>query len=441
MSDIFDRLHEVTGISKYSNSEVVTPIHIVKDMIDLLPVDVFNPEATFLDPAVKSGRFLVEIYNRLMNSLKMIETFPDSNERKQHILKKQLYGVATSAVTATFVRKQLYDNPKKIGNIIYDSNVTSKLIQGAFDNMKFDVVIGNPPYNRGGDIDFVNLGFELSTKYCVMITPAKWQTAEANQKIASKMSYGEFRKKLVPHMSHIVLYPDASDIFSIEQVDGVCFFCIDKSEHDECTVINKSRLQKHFNSRSTRDIRNRQTLHNIGNDIIGSIGAYKVYTFNKSKPKRFQVWTNSQMGGIGGRGGFNKEGEYTYLLGNEGSAQFLSISRIIDSSDAVDMSTRTGASTLSFSSDDRQECENFVSWINTRFTRWFVAINISKLTGVINDDTFRLVPIPSPDTQGHTYGHPDFKFDHIYTDEELYKYYGLDKKYIDVIESVIKERK
>lgn len=48
-----------------------------------------------------------------------------------------------------------------------------------------------------------------------MITPAKWQTAEADQKIASKMSYGQFRKKLVPHMREVVFYPDAGNVFDI----------------------------------------------------------------------------------------------------------------------------------------------------------------------------------------------------------------------------------
>ena len=38
--------------------------------------------------------------------------------------------------------------------------------------MRFDVVVGNPPYNSGMDLDFVNKGFDLCTKYCVMITPA-----------------------------------------------------------------------------------------------------------------------------------------------------------------------------------------------------------------------------------------------------------------------------
>lgn len=50
--------------------------------------------------------------------------------------------------------------------------------------MNFDVVIGNPPYNRGMDLDFVHKGFLISTQYTCMITPAKWQTAEADQKVA-----------------------------------------------------------------------------------------------------------------------------------------------------------------------------------------------------------------------------------------------------------------
>ena len=45
-----------------------------------------------------------------------------------------------------------------------------------FGQMKFDVVIGNPPYNKGMDLDFVDLGYKISNKYTVMITPAKWQT-------------------------------------------------------------------------------------------------------------------------------------------------------------------------------------------------------------------------------------------------------------------------
>ena len=49
MEDIFDKLQAITGISKYSNSEVITPKSIVSDMVDLIPADVFSPESKFLE--------------------------------------------------------------------------------------------------------------------------------------------------------------------------------------------------------------------------------------------------------------------------------------------------------------------------------------------------------------------------------------------------------
>ena len=139
---------------------------------------------------------------------------------------------------------------------------------------------------------------------------------------------------------------------------------------------------------------------------------------------RYQVWTNDQLSkGGGARGGVG-------LLNNLGNTQCVGLSRILDKMDSDYELDKPGASSCSFSSDNRAECESFVSWLNTRFTRFFVAINISKLGSIITDYCFRFVPAP-----------PSGKFDHIYTDEELYKAFNLPQKYIDVIEAVIKERK
>ena len=75
-----------------------------------------------------------------------------------------------------------------------------------FGQMKFDVVIGNPPYNKGMDLDFVDLGYKISNKYTVMITPAKWQTtADDYSGCASKnINYKQFREMYVPHMSSLI---------------------------------------------------------------------------------------------------------------------------------------------------------------------------------------------------------------------------------------------
>lgn len=83
-----------------------------------------------------------------------------------------------------------------------------------------------------------------------------------------------------------------------------------------------------------------------------------------------------------------------------------------------------------FESDSRDECESFGTWIYSKFTRFFLVPNISKLNNIQTNHCFRFVPAP-----------PSGKFDHIYTDAELYKAFNLPQKYIDVIEAVIKERK
>lgn len=136
--------------------------------------------------------------------------------------------------------------------------------------MHFDLVIGNPPYNKGMDIDFIDLGYELSEQYTVMIVPAKWQTADANQRISSKMSYGQFREKLVPHMEYVCFYPDCLDVFGISESCGISWFILDKGNtyENSCTVENKCNLQKYANGIEKRDITHRQTLWNIGNKII-----------------------------------------------------------------------------------------------------------------------------------------------------------------------------
>lgn len=90
----------------------------------------------------------------------------------------------------------------------------------------------------------------------------------------------------------------------------------------------------------------------------------------------------------------------------------------------------SSASSVTFASNSKDECESFISWLNCKFTRFFVTCNISKLTRILTNDYFRFVPAP-----------PTGKFDHIYTHEELYKAFNPPQKYRDVIEAVIKERK
>lgn len=94
--DIFDY------IPPQRTNQIFTPKKVVKQMVDMLeeenPGCFDNPDKTFADLYMKSGLYITEIVKRLYNSENMIELFPDSEERLDHIFEKQVYGLAPTEI-------------------------------------------------------------------------------------------------------------------------------------------------------------------------------------------------------------------------------------------------------------------------------------------------------------------------------------------------------
>jgi len=252
-----------------------------------------------------------------------------------------------------------------------------------------------------------------------MITPAKWQTAADDyQGCASKtIDYKGFREKLVPHMSKVVFYPMSSDVFDINVNSGITYFIMEKEKHELCEVINKwSCFPEYYNTTEVRSILNGETLCNIGKNIANHINTRGQFTYIRKKrsDKKYCVWGTSAIPAF-----------QNYRPGRKVANYMTSDLKICESKD-INLSSD---SFIFFESDNLDECKSFVSYMYTRLVRFMASIYISVFKGWNQKSTFKYVPAP-----------PSGKFDHIYTDEELYKAFNLPQKYIDVIEAVIKER-
>lgn len=472
---------DLIGISKLSNSEIATPQKVIDEMVALLPDEIFKPETTFLDPACKSGRYLISLKNRLMNSPKMIKAIPDEKERLKHILENQLYGLATSTTTALITTRALYGKLALNGNVTYidnyiqrmaDKNTNYKdLIKEAFGlNMTFDVVIGNPPYNDstsrgnggGGNaiyINFINMGQQIA-KYSSLIIPSAWMLLYPQG--CKHDPVDDLRKSTKFVVLHD--FKNCAQVFdNVSIPGGVCYYLMDTTKEDN--------VCKHYihNADNTVDIIDNMPLYNVqGNvifrdkytlkllDNIMKIDGTAYETFDKNYAGNKDYFDDGREIMITTWIGYelqpddknnikyyvNEKKHYTeygyvsfsqipkhsedykrhkIIIGEAftaGNPQVIDIPKHIGNNSVCSQSFIP----IFSKSNTEQECINIISYMKTKFFRFLV--QSMKADQHLNTRTFSLIPVQD--------------FSHTWTDEMLYKKYNLTPEEINYIESTIK---
>jgi site-specific DNA-methyltransferase (adenine-specific) len=289
----------LTCIANLSNDEVFTPPDLANRMLDLLAeawaadhagANLWEDKTVrFLDPCTKSGVFLREITRRLTTGLE--KEIPDLQTRVDHILTKQVFGIGITQLTSLLARRSVYcskfangshsiakslanesgniwfqrtehtwrdgkcefcgvgqsvfDRAKELENhayaFIHTHNIKAR-IAGLFgENMQFDVIIGNPPYqlSDGGYGTsaapiyqlFVEQAKALEPRYLSMIIPARW--------FAGGKGLDEFREAMLSddRLRSIDDFLSASDIFpGVGLKGGICYFLWDRDNPGQCKV-------------------------------------------------------------------------------------------------------------------------------------------------------------------------------------------------------------
>ena len=281
--------------------EIVTPDKVVKAMVDMLPAEVWNSHTVFLDPACKGGEYLREIYDRLMDTEVLQSEFPNAIERSNHILKNQIYGIALSQVSLERTAKKLLGedrNIRVIPNYIEVLKSLTKISKETQEKnhidmqsilnerfgrkMKFDVIIGNPPYqdsNGGGgrgnlatDIfdKFIINGVYMTSGCICLITPTKWVNKNNLKDVKTLLTDGH-TEKLVTYTNSNACFPGA-DI-----AGGVSYFLYDKTKtYNECCITNN--IKDDDNNRIRPLVLNGDVIiDNIAYGIVKALGEYKVF--------------------------------------------------------------------------------------------------------------------------------------------------------------------
>jgi len=309
----------LTCIANLSNDEVFTPPELANTMLDAVAAawavntgaDIWaDPSVRFLDPFTKSGVFLREVTRRLTDGLE--SAFPNLDERVDHILTKQVFGIAITHLTSLLARRSVYCSKfadgehsvaksftSDVGNIVFeriehtwigatefekvkgpDGKTIRRGVNGRCehcgasqktldrgagfethaysfihtddikahtaelfgDDMQFDVIVGNPPYqlaDGGGNGTsatpiynlFVEQAKKLEPRLLTMVIPSRWFTGGRglDDFRASMLSDGRVRS--------IDDYVISADVFpNVALKGGVCYFLWDRDHPGKCRV-------------------------------------------------------------------------------------------------------------------------------------------------------------------------------------------------------------
>ena len=502
----------LTCIANLSNDEVFTPPELACRMLDMLAqawaadhggANLWADRAVrFLDPFTKSGVFLREITHRLVQGL--AEQMPNLQERVDHVLTRQVFGIGITQLTSLLARRSLYcskqaNGPHSItqrftteaGNIwfermehswvhdkcrfcgagratldrgadrethayafIHTDNIKTRIAELFGDDMQFDVIIGNPPYqlSDGGHGAsaapiyqlFVENALDLEPHYAVFVTPSRW--------MAGGKGLDTFRASMLAdkRMRNIVDFPKLYEGFpGVKIRGGISYFLWDREHHGPCAVQTiwdgqptGPAVARHLDSYNILVRRNeavpilKKVVAPLEPSLDGQVSSGKPFGFRtffhgkadshdiadpvKLYGSRKVTWIDRADVTVNAAWVDEWKVLMTAVQGTSAAVETKFLSKPIL---AEPGSACTETYLVAGHFPDKAQAVNCVSYLRTRFVRFLVSLR--KATQHATRDVYAFVPCVPLDQE--------------WTDAKLYKRYGLTKNEIAFIESQVAE--
>lgn len=229
-------------IPNQKTNQIFTPRKVVQMMINNLeehdPSLFTRTDSTFIDLYMKSGMYITEIVKKLFNNTR--KKYDSDQECLKHILENQVFGLSPTPILQGITQSYIFgfDIDQKISrkNFI-QHDLTPEAQEGKAkqklqkllnlkENMKFDAVVGNPPYQESTDTNFakpvyhyfIESAKNMMPRYVCMVHPARFLfNAGATPK--------DWNDKMLndPHLSIVMYEPESQKLFSgVEIKGGIC---------------------------------------------------------------------------------------------------------------------------------------------------------------------------------------------------------------------------
>jgi hypothetical protein len=298
---------------KQENGEVFTPMRLVFEMLDNLDKHYIKEhgrsiftELSFkwFDPASGMGNFPVAVYLKLMEGLK--PQIPNDEERKKHIIENMLY-MSELNKKNVFICHQIFNVNNQYKLNLYEGDTLELNVVSEWEVSlnSFDVILGNPPYNKGGIwshtkktdsekrkvlwMKFIKKSFEWLKPdgYLLFITPLYW--LKTNNEIHNEM--------LEKHIVWLKLWDNIKSLATINGKIPISLFILQNTPNNtnKKTDIISEIQSKKLKTTSTEYLNPKYSIplafHSIFNKLVGFIETrnlqleYKTKTIKSSGTK------------------------------------------------------------------------------------------------------------------------------------------------------------